>query len=179
MTVQDVKTLYAGEINIEYGQFYIDAEDVEFDDVIEPAEIFVGQENGLCGAAQAGKLFFVTGLQNGVIDVEVALYAAEPDINEDYEEIVEVAFQCGELPVALCEWGWEEVYPLDLPKGQYGVRYCVIAMDADYDDDDEDDAPIDGQKHLIQLWPSQNTQEKIVKVTSEMASYWHQAWRAL
>lgn len=178
MTDQDVKKLYSGNISIEYRQFYIDVPepDDEDEDYLDPGEAFENQENGICGAAQIGKLFFVTGIQNGTASVDIELYAAEPEIDNRFEEIVDVAFQRGKTPVALCGWGCEETYLIELPEGNYGVRYNIIAMGAEYGDDDDWEAPVRGQKHVIQIWPSVITEEKIVKSTSETASYWHKEW---
>lgn len=177
MTDQDIKTLYSGNISIEYGQFYIDIPEVDDeDDYLDPEGAFEDQQNGICGAAQSGKLFFVTGIQNGTASIEIKLYSSEPTIDDAFEEIVEVSFKRGKTPVALCEWGCEETYPIDLSEGNYGVRYCIIAMGADYGDDDDWEAPVKGQKHLIQIWPSESTMDKIIKSTSDTARYWHKEW---
>lgn len=97
MTIETNKVLFSGTLGIEYGQFYIDVADDEDedDDYLDPSEAFQGQENGICGAAQAGKLFFVTGIQNGTIAIRVELHAAEPPIDRSYEEVVEVPLQIG------------------------------------------------------------------------------------
>ncbi|MFO6422202.1 hypothetical protein [Motilimonas sp. KMU-193] len=177
MLDQDIKTLYSGNIAIEYGQFYIDIPELDDeDDYLDPEVAFKDQQNGICGASQSGKLFFVTGIQNGTASVEIKLYSSEPTIDDAFEEIVEVSFKRNKTPVALCEWGCEEIYPIDLPEGNYGVRYCIIAMGADYGDDDDWEAPVKGQKHLIQIWPSEPTMDKIIKSTSDTASYWHKEW---
>ncbi len=179
MTDQEVKSLFSGNIGIEYGQFYIDIPEPEEDDeedYLDPDGAFENQQNGICGAAQTGKILFVVGPQAGVAAISVELSKSEPMLDQTYDEIVEVAFSRGSSEVAVCEWGGGETYPLDIPEGDYVVRYSILGMGRDYDEDSDWDAPVEGQKHLIQLWPSNQAQEKIVKVTSEIASYWHKEW---
>jgi hypothetical protein len=170
--------LFSGNINIEYGQFYIDAPDFDDDeeDYLEPESAFEGQENGICGVAQEGKMFFVVGPQNGIAEIKINLYSSEPEIDESYEEIVQVPFKRLSKEVSLCEWGCEETYSLDIPEGSYQVRYSIIGMSKDYSDDSDWDAPIQGQKHFVQIWPSEAANEKVIKVTSESAAYWHKEW---
>ncbi len=179
MTDLDIKELYSGNIAIEYGQFYIDvpdSDDEDEDDYLDPEGAFEGQENGICGAAQTGKLFFVTGIQNGTASIKIELYPSEPSVDQIYDEIVEVSYKRGKTSVALCEWACEETYPLELPEGDYRVRYCIVAMGNDYDDDGDWEAPVPGQKHLIQIWPAEKPTDKIIKNTSDTASYWHKEW---
>ncbi|MGH1426691.1 MAG: hypothetical protein ACRBEE_02035 [Arenicella sp.] len=53
-------------------------------------------------------------------------------------------------------------------------------MDNDYDYDQEDDdyfeKPVPGQKYLIEIWPQEKSQDKIIKQTSLEAAYWHKEW---
>lgn len=179
MSTTNKNVLFSGVIGIDYGQFYIDNPEFEIgeeDDYLEPDGAFEGQKNGICGSSQAGKIFFVVGPQSGMISIDIELSGAEPDVNQEYDEIVEVGFERGTKPIALCEWGCEETYPLEIPSGKYSVRYSIQGMDRDYGDEDEIDAPIKGQKHLIQIWPSENPKEGIIKVSTETASYWHKEW---
>lgn len=169
--------LFSGVIGIDYGQFYIDSPEIEIEDeYLEPDGAFEGQENGLCGSSQPGKLFFVVGPQSGKIEIDIELCDSGPETDEVYDEIVEVGFDRGGNPIALCEWGCEETYPLEIPSGKYTVRYSIQGMDKDYDDDSDWERPVEGQKHLIQLWPNPNPKEGIVKVTTDTASYWHKEW---
>lgn len=174
------KELFSGNINIEYGQFYIDVPefDDDEDDSLEPEVAFEGQQNGLCGASQEGKLFFVAGIQNGVIEIKINLHSSEPEIDQSYDEIVQVPFRRLSKEVSLCEWGCEETYPLEIPKGSYQVRYSIVGMDKDYSDDSDWEAPIKGQKYIVQIWPSEVESENIVKYTSESAAYWLKEWGA-
>lgn len=183
MTEGEMAILYSGNIGIDYGQFYIDIalddEDEDDDNYLDPEEAFDGQKNGICGAAQAGKLFFVTGIQGGVIAIDVEFHRGEPAIDDSYSEIVEVSFRRGETPVSLCEWGHEQTHRLDLPEGELRVRYCIDGMDKDYDEEADYEAPIPGQRHLVQIWKSEPEADSIVKHTSDNAAYWHREWGSL
>ena len=181
MDIQRARLLYSGCIAIEYGQFYIDTPGLDDDkdsevDFPEPVAAFKGQDNGVCGAAQLGKLFFVTGIQNGTAAIDIQFYPAEPYIDTSYDEIVEVFFQRGKHAVSLCEWALEESYLLALPEGDYRIRYSITGMGKNYDDEEDWGEPVPGQKHLIQIWPSNNIKDSIIKVTSEVALYWHKEW---
>lgn len=58
-----MKKLYSGNIYIEYGQFYIDLQELDDgdddndDNYIDPIAAFEAHENGICGSAQSGKSF--------------------------------------------------------------------------------------------------------------------------
>lgn len=70
------------------------------------------------------------------------------------------------------------MYELDLPSGNYRVRYCIDGMEKDYDYEDDDDGkvPVSGQRHLIQIWKAKEAKDKIVKHTSETTAYWDKQW---
>ncbi|MFN3580732.1 MAG: hypothetical protein ACK4VV_09700 [Pseudomonas sp.] len=178
MTDKSIKTLFSGNLGIEYGQFYIDVPELDDEeDYLDPDMAFQHQANGICGAAQSGKVFFITGIQNGVIAIDVALHGAEPPVDHTYEEIVEVSFERGRSAVSLCEWACEATHELELEQDTYRIRYSIIGMDKDYDDDDEYcEAPVQGQRHLIQIWSAAAKQDSIIKQTSENAAYWHREW---
>ena len=183
MTEDAITVLFSGNIGIEYGQFYIDValEDEEEgdDDYLDPDGAFAGQKNGICGAAQAGKLFFVTGIQDGVASIDVELHVDKPAIDESFSEIVEVSFHRGKKPVSLCEWGHEQTHHLELPEGHYRVRYCIDGMDKDYEQNGDYEAPVPGQRHRVQFWRSAPEADSIFKHTSETAAYWHREWGSL
>ena len=176
-------TLFSGNLNIYYGQYYIDTvtdpeEDSDSDEAyLEPDEAFVGQTNGICGSAMRGKLFFVTGIRDGVASIAVELLESPPTLDDQYDECVEVPFQNPGAQLFLCEWACEEAHPLKIPTGEYRVRYSIAAMDKDYEDDSDFEQPISGQRYLIQLWPSDQRPDEIIKRSSEIAAYWHRAWR--
>ena len=130
MSNESESKLYSGNINVDYGQFYIDYDYDEDDEGLVPPEVFEGQENGLCGSAFSGRLFFVVGPQFGTIEVEIQLLPSEPRLDNYFEEIVEVSTEISKK-VMLCEWGFEDTYPLSIPLDTYRVRYCIVGMDKD------------------------------------------------
>ena len=181
MSDESIKTLYSGNLGIYYGQFYFDIADEDEDEnedeeYISPDLAFENHENGICGSAQAEKLFFVVGIQDGTISIAVELHESKPSVDNSFEEIVEVSFQRGNTPVSLCAWSNEETHKLDLSSGNYRVRYCIDGMDKDYENDEDGDTPIPDQRYLIQIWSCVPEQDKIVKQSSEMAAYWHKQW---
>ncbi|WP_092383673.1 hypothetical protein [Halopseudomonas salegens] len=177
MTNAAVKKLYSGNVGIEYGQFYIDVPEADDEDeYLDPDAAFERQANGICGGAQTGKVFFVAGIQNGTIDLGVELHSSEPPLDQSYEEVVEVSFERGESPVSLCEWACESAYDLELEQGSYRIRYHIIGMDKDYDDDDDGESVVPGQRYLIQIWRAPVETDAIIKQTSESAAYWHGEW---
>ena len=186
-----MKKLYSGNIGIDYGQFYIDAafddeDDLGLDeDYLDPDGAFEGQENGICGASQQSKLFFVTGIQNGAISVDCEYHDSQPELDESYEDIVEVSLVVSDKQLSLCEWGHEATHKLELPKGEYRVRYLIQGMDKDYDDENEDESdeywekPVPGQKHLIQIWSGKTAGDVVIKHTSVNARSWHREWGSM
>ncbi len=173
--------LYSGLLNIDYGQFYIDSTEPhnEKEEHLDPDKAFEDHENGLCGSAQFGKIFFVAGLHVGVIKIDVELYSFEPELDQSFEEIVEVSFTRGNKSISLCEMWCEQAHTLDLPKGDFRVRYSVSGMDNERDDESDWQDLIPGQRHLIQMWSASPTRDKLLKYTSESAAYWHREWGAL
>ncbi|MEO0423015.1 MAG: hypothetical protein AAF184_11800 [Pseudomonadota bacterium] len=166
------KTLFSGRIDIEFSQFYIEAED-EYSDI---DSAFANQVNGLCGAAQPGSLFFTARPKDAVIALEVVLFSTEPPIDSSYSEIVEVSFCRDSQPVLLCQWAHEDTYPLDLPAGPYRVRYCIDGLEKEYDEGvvwEHERIPIPGQRYLIQFWPGHHKPDTILQQTSDQAAYWH------
>lgn len=179
MPDRDFEVLFSGNIAVEYGQFYFDNSSFDDEDFLDPSEAFDGQENGICGAAQIGKLFFVAGVHNGTAAIQIERHLQEPALEEAYDEVVEASFQKAKEEIALCEWACENVYPLALPVGEYRIRYSVDGMGYEYGEEDDWDEPVPGQKHLIQIWPAKKAGDKIVKTTSDIAAYWHKEWGGL
>lgn len=169
----DYKLLYDGTLGIDYGQFSFDVMDDDDLDMLDPDGVFQAQQNGICGAAQRGKVLFFTGIQTGSISIRVELHEIEPILDESFDEIVEASFLRSKYPVSLCDLYGEEFHNLELPRGQYRLRYSIRGMDLDYDDDNNVDTPVKGNDHLIQLWPKDKDKDKIIKVTSDIAKHFH------
>jgi len=194
-----IRTLFDDTLCIQYGQFYIDVDNGtgEIDDYASPEVAFVGQHNGICGAAQQGKLFLVTGSSDATIHLQLCVHEAAPELDSRYGDIVEVNMTITEQPLKLCEWAWEDTHDLSIPSGHYRVRYSVQGMDKEIatlesDDEDDDtswDTPIEGQHYRLDFWPAHDSslqqgaasqdmsnQDAIISCTSERAAYWHSEW---
>ncbi|MEV6288801.1 hypothetical protein [Kribbella sp. NPDC051770] len=169
-----MKVLYDGPVRVSYFQLYVMSGGTFASD---PAESNHGQVNGLCGAALPGTLFLTTGLHFGHTTFTVELYDDQPPVDSSWEEVVEVSFRPVEDEVALVEWAGEAVHLLELPGADYRVRYCASGMDAAADADTVGDDEPALDRYLLQFWPAKAEPDVIVKQTSEMAKYWHQAWK--
>lgn len=157
---------------MDYGQMYVDG---SVDRVsADMSDTFLGQVNGLCGAAQRNYLFLITGRHTGSVDFTVDVLDAAPSVDSTWDEIVEAPFEVATEQVNLIEWGGDS-YPLVFPAtGSYRVRYSGRNMDLARDDEytrDPDDPPTDS--YWLQFWPALATSDAILKQTSESAAYWH------
>lgn len=161
------RELYSGQLHVHYSQFYVEPHDGDFADM---ALAFCGQSNGICGAAQAGRLFLVTGIHTGHVHVTVELLDGEPPADPSWEEIVECSFAHEQKHLLLREWGQESELPLNIPQGTYRVRYSARSMLADWQLIN-DDGPL--QLYRLQFWLAPPQADVVLKVFGECAKYWH------
>lgn len=161
------RVLLSGGVKVHYGQFYISPPHCV---PVDLAEAFRGQENGICGAAQEGQLFLITGLHTGLVRLAVTMHDTKPPVDESWEEVVEVPFVHRENELLLKEWGSDDGYELFIPPGTYRVRYCARTMLGDWQIFDENAAV---QTYALDFWPAPTSGDAIIKVTGECASYWH------
>jgi hypothetical protein len=161
------QVLYSDRLNVHYGQFYVEPADGDF---VDMDQALAGQSNGICGAAQSGRLFIITGIHTGSVHVTVERLSNEPPVDDSWEEIVECSFTHSASSLFLREWAAEAEYKLDLAPGTYRVRYCAKSMLADWQLQDGD-GPL--QVYLLQFWPEKARADEVLKVTGECAQYWH------
>lgn len=165
-----MRTLFTGEVHVHYGQVYVESGD---ELVSELPESFTGQANGLCGAAQPGSLFLITGLHTGDVGFAVELHDGEPPVDDSWEEIVEASFRPTASRVSLVQWAGEASWGLDLAQTDYRVRYCATGMQEAREQDTRlDDEPM-FDRYLLQFWPAAPAPDRVVKQTAETAAYWH------
>lgn len=168
-------TLFSGLINVQYGQFYLEAR-TRFDG--DMARCFKGQTNGLLGAHVSGFLFAITGLHTGLVGVTVLLEDAEPSVDDSWDEIVEVSLRVSGREAVMVEWASDNPIPLAVMAGPYRVRYSARNMgEAAEADTNEGPEPID--TYRIALWPAALAPDLVIKQSSETASYWHDWARGL
>ncbi|ADJ44580.1 hypothetical protein AMES_2757 [Amycolatopsis mediterranei S699] len=165
-----MRTVVHGDVHVHYGQIYV------HDDEAEPFEgdlaaCFAGQRNGLCGAADPGHLFLITGLHTGNVGFTAEVHESEPP-DSGAEDVVEASFHA-EGRTVLVTWGGSAWWDLELTPGDYRVRYSGTAIDAGR----ERDTRLDGEprldSYLLQFWPAPPAPDVIVRETSAIAAYWH------
>jgi SAM-dependent methyltransferase len=168
------RRLFDGTVHVHYGQVYIWSGTAGAD----LDEAFAGQENGLCGAASPGSLFLVTGLHTGRVGLVIEAHETEPELDDTWEDVVEVSFTVDSPEVALVEWGCAGGVPLDLGRGVWRVRYQARGADAAHVADTvlEDEPVID--RYRLDLWPAPAAADRVVKQTSETAGHRHRPARA-
>ncbi|MEU4689266.1 hypothetical protein [Actinoplanes sp. NPDC023714] len=146
-----VEVLLDTPIRVHYG--YLRLGDAHAD-LGDPREAMRGQVNGLCGAAIPGVLHLKTGPMSGEVRVRVELHTAEPFLADVWHDVVEAPFSTRSEDLMLAAFDCQEG-PVDLPPGNYRVRYC---------------AGKDGA--LLQFWPATGA-DRIVRQSREIGGYWH------
>ena len=165
------------EVHVDYGQFYVCGRTASAHP--DPAESFRGQVNGLCGAANGGTLFLMTGTHLGRVGCIVELHLSEPALTGAWEDAVEASFAAGPEELYLTEWGGGAWYPLALPAGGYRVRYSARGMDEArlHDRPGRHEPPWDC--YLLQFWPAAPAADRVLRETSSQAAYWNGWARSL
>jgi hypothetical protein len=163
------KVLVDHSIEVDYGQLYVESFESAGADT---DAAFAGQRNGLAGAGVPGFLFLVTGLRNGPVDFTAQRHSAEPPLEDGWEDIVEVSFTALSADVAIRQWDGTR-YELDLAPGDYRVRYNARGMQQAWQVESiADGNPIDA--YLLQFWSAPRAADQIIRLSSDVAAYWHQ-----
>lgn len=161
--------LFAGNIEVQYGQAYVELNGA-FDGAMD--KCFLGQSNGLCGAAMPAVLFLTTGLHTGVVGMAIHLHDTDPGIDESWEEIVEASFHAPNGSITLMEWAADQGVDMAVPCGSYRARYQGRAMQAANElDTNVDEVPVDSYR--LDLWPAPPAPDRIVKQMSSVAADLH------
>jgi hypothetical protein len=165
-----MRTVVHGEVHVHYGQIYVHSEGGDpFEGDLTAC--FAGQRNGLCGAAVPGTLFLITGLHTGNVGFTVEVHNTEPP-DDGGEDVVEAPFRV-DGPARLVSWAGEDWWDLELPPGDYRVRYSGSGMDAGRDRDTRMDGEPELDRYLLQFWPAPLAPETVVRQHSAIAAYWH------
>lgn len=165
-----MRVLFDGRLPVSYAFGFVQPASALFEDLVECRG---GQVNGLCGAARAGVLSLIFGTHTGDVPLRIELRPAAPDLEDDWEDVVEVSFVVDGLdPLTLAAF---ETF-LDLaqpPAGTYRVRFCARGIDEAHDLSlPDDEQPPD--RYLLQLWPHQPWEpDVIVRQHAAHAAYWH------
>ena len=158
-------------IDTDYGQFdLVWEEDAGFDGNFD--RYFDGQTNGLVGAADPGGVYINLARRSGGSPVTIILRDASPQIDEQWQDVVEVSFT---LPagrqVGWYSWAGQSGGQLDvIPAGSYRMRVSARGRDEGQQGEFAQ-TPVDF--YLIELWPAAPAPDTIVRVGSEDGTYWH------
>lgn len=164
------RQLFAGKLRVHYAQAYVSpVERVPYGFM---EDCFLGQSNGLCGAATLRHLFLITGLHTGWVGFTVDLVAKAPPLDRRWEDVVEVSLFVDAAGVALEDWDGN-AFPLALAPGWYRVRYHAQGMDAGHE---ADTSPEDGRvidEYRLVFWPQPHGDGAVLAQGSRSAAYWH------
>jgi hypothetical protein len=157
-------------LHVHYGQAYVFSE--RSDDTGDMAACFVGQANGLLGAAVRGQLFLLTGLHTGDVRFRTEIADKEPPLDPVWEECVEATFE-PHGTASLVQWDRTDACALPLGGQAYRVRYHARGMDAGNTTDTilEGEDPVD--EYLLVFWPAPAAPDCVIAQTSAIADYWH------
>jgi hypothetical protein len=166
-----MKVLVSDEVHVDYGQIFVESGE----DDCDLHDAFAGQEGvGLCGGGQEGMLLLLTGLRIGGVDFTAELHDSRPELDETWEEIVEVPFRPVSEETRLRQWNAKNWWELELEERDYRVRYSAIGMDDGRSKNvREDDEPPTDDRYLLQIWPAEPEPARLLKQTGGAAAYWH------
>ncbi|SJM92679.1 hypothetical protein [Crenothrix polyspora] len=168
--------IFDGRLHVHYGQAYVGTDGQTLVDSFEG--YFRGQSNGLCGAASRDSLCILTGLHTGDVGMTVDVLDATPQLDDAWEDIVEVSFIPNTSEARLVDWDGTLVCNIPLLLPSYRVCYCARNMDYGKEIDtivEEDPADF----YALIFWPAPLAPDAIIKQTSEIATYWHNWAQAL
>lgn len=143
-----VEVLLDTPIHVHYGYLSLG----QSDDAADLDDAYRGQVNSLCGASAPGALFMKTGLHTGEIRVRIELHTDEPDLDDRWQDVVEVLYSTRSDDLVLAAFDSQEG-PVDLPPGVYRARYCAhdFQQGRDLDTAAGGSGPDD---YLLQFWPA-------------------------
>ena len=118
--------IFEGRLHVHYGQAYVES---SASIRVGLEDTFLGQTNGLCGAAAPGMLFLLTGLHTGSVGFTLDVLDAPPPLDQSREEIVEVSFIPSSGTATVSEWEGTHLCEIPLCQSNYRVRYCARNME--------------------------------------------------
>ncbi|MEU4624276.1 hypothetical protein AB0G04_30415 [Actinoplanes sp. NPDC023801] len=160
-------------VEVSYGRMQLAAPEAGF---VAGEEAFRGLANGMCGAAMPGFLLLRTGLRHGDVGLRIELHDAEPTLDRDWEDVVEVSW--ASIAPSLLVRGPDDVdpEPVALPPGGYRVRFGGAGMQEGFDEESSDgEPPLD--RYLLAFWPAPAAADRIVRTTSAVAARHHRTFR--
>ncbi|MFG1644213.1 hypothetical protein ACGFMK_28340 [Amycolatopsis sp. NPDC049252] len=167
-----MKVLVSGVVHVDYGQIIVAS---DRDAGCDLHDAFTGQEGvGLCGGGIDGSLLLLTGLWVGGVGFTAELHDSRPELDEIWEEVVEVPFRPVSGETVLRQWNGAASWELGLEERDYRVRYCATAMDVGRSKNvREDDEPQTDDRYLLQFWPAALEPARLLKQTGRTAASSH------
>lgn len=157
-------------VHTDYGQFDIVwSDDSGFDGDFD--KFFAGQINGLAGAASGEGLYLNLARRSGGSPVRIELCDAEPTLEPEWEDVVEVSITVPEdADPRWSTWAGEDGGALAIPPGTHRVRVNARGRDAGRDGEFAEESV---DFYLVQIWSAPATPDEILRRTSADADYWH------
>ncbi|WP_432892532.1 hypothetical protein ACQPYH_17440 [Kribbella sp. CA-245084] len=170
----DTDVLFEGKLDLTFGQIYLMSGDTDWPDFDDSRR---GQANGICGAAEPGRLLLFTGLHTGYVELRIERLEQPPALDDDWEDIVEVPFEPEAPAIRVHGLDGSEYTDFSLPVGSYRARYSATGMDEGKAVDvvPEDEPVVD--RYLLQFWPAEAAPDAVIKQMSAVATRWHEEWR--
>ncbi|WP_159083797.1 hypothetical protein [Nocardioides terrigena] len=169
----DVSTeLFDGVVETDYGQLdlYWSPDYLGYDGTDD--RYFAGQVNGLVGAGDPGGVYVTLARRSGGSSVRIVLHDIEPQLTEEWEDVVEVSTVVPEdAQPGWGTWAQESGGQLAIPPGAYRIRVSARGRDAGRGDGEFADNVVDF--YLLDLWPAPAAEDLIVRAGSKDARYWH------
>ncbi len=108
-----------------------------------------------------GALFLTTGLHTGYVQLTITVHDTRPQVDDDWDEIVETSCTFAEVPVVLQDWNAETVCELPLVEGMYRVRYSAKGFgEAPESDGEVDVDPV--ERYALAFWPATTEADKVI-----------------
>jgi hypothetical protein len=161
--------VFEGTVDVDYGQAWVVGADAQPPAYI--GEAFVGQSNGMLGAAVPGFLLLMTSRSSGAVPIRVTIDSGEPPLDDMWEECVEATFTPQGPTVTLQHfWAEQTVVEIPLQPEPYRVRYCGRNMEASWDMHPFEH-PTDS--YLLSFWRAPPAADRIVRsrTTPGLASH--------
>lgn len=159
-------------IDTDYGQFdLVWSDEGGFDGDWD--RFFKGQVNGLVGAADPGGVYVNLGRRSGGSRLRLELLDIEPHLPPSrYEDVVEVSTVVpGGAEVQWMSWAGETSGRIEsVEPGEYRLRVSAQGRDAGRDGEFTEGVV---DEYLLELWPSPMAPDKVLRVGSQDAQYWH------
>jgi hypothetical protein len=165
------KALFDGIVETDYGQFdLLWRNGLGFDGDFD--RFFAGQVNGLVGAGDPEGVYMHFGRRSGGSRVRIERCDAQPPLENQWEDIVEVSIA---IPLGADprweSWACDTSGPLGpIPAGTYRIRVSEKGRDEGHDSEFADGIV---DSYLIQMWPAPPVPDAVIRVGSADAEYWH------